>query len=87
VGVNCETRALFEYWDFYTRNVDETWDFLNWLAQDTYDFHISCANFYNPLFCIPDLAPFGVKLATVLIMIAHLVPIIFLMRVLRDLAI
>jgi len=30
---------------------------------------------------------FGVKLATVLIMIAHLVPIIFLMRVLLDLVV
>ena len=36
-GVNYETRALFEYWDFYARNVDEAWDFLNWLAQDTSD--------------------------------------------------
>jgi len=31
-GVNCETRALFEHWDFYARNVEEAWDFLNWLA-------------------------------------------------------
>ena len=57
-GVNCEIRALFKYWNFYARNIDEAWDFLNWLAQDTYEFDISCANSYNPLFCIPDLAPF-----------------------------
>jgi len=48
-GVNCETRALFEHWNFYARNVEEVWDFLHWLAQDTYDFDISCANSYNPL--------------------------------------
>ena len=40
-GVNCETPTLFEYWDFYARNVDESWDFLHWLAQDTYEFEIS----------------------------------------------
>jgi len=27
------------------------------LAPDTYEFEISCANSYNPLPCIPDLAP------------------------------
>jgi len=31
-GVYCETRALFEHWDFYDRNVEEAWDFLNWLT-------------------------------------------------------
>jgi len=56
-GVTCETRALFEYWDFYARTVDEAWDFLDWLAQDTYDFETSCVNSCNPLPCIPDLAP------------------------------
>jgi len=56
-GVNCETRAFFEHWDFYARNVEEAWNFLNWLAQDTYEFEISCANSYNPRPCIPNLAP------------------------------
>ena len=56
-GVNYEIRVLFEYWDFYSRNIDEACDFLNWLAQDTYEFEISCANSNNPLPCIPDLAP------------------------------
>ena len=28
-SVNCETRALFEYCNFYARNIDEAWDFLN----------------------------------------------------------
>jgi len=31
-SVNCETHTLFEYWDFYAKNVDEAWDFLDWLA-------------------------------------------------------
>ena len=75
--VNCATRALFYHWDFYARNVEEAWDFFNWLAQDTYEFDISCANSYNPLPYIPDLALLFVKLATVLIMIARLVPTIF----------
>ena len=83
-GVNCETHTLFAYWDFYARNVDKAWDFLTWLAQDTHEFEISCANSNSPLPCIPDLAP-CVKHAIVLIMIAHLVPIIFLMRVFPDL--
>ena len=47
-GVTCETRALFEYWDFYARTVDEAWDFLDWLAQGTYDFETSCVNSCNP---------------------------------------
>ena len=28
-GVNCVTRALFQHWNFYARNVEEAWDFLN----------------------------------------------------------
>ena len=56
-GVNCETRAFFEHWDFYARDVEAAWDFLHWLVLDTYKFEMSCANSYNPLPCIPDLAP------------------------------
>jgi len=56
-GVNCETRALFEHWNFYARNVKEVWNFLNWLAQDAYEFEISCATSHNPLPSIPDYGP------------------------------
>jgi len=37
-GMNCETRALLEQWDFCDTNFDEAWDLLNWLARDTYEF-------------------------------------------------
>ena len=30
-GVNCETRALLEHWDFCARDVNEACDFLDWL--------------------------------------------------------
>ena len=56
-GVNCETRALFEHWDFYARNVEEAWDFLDWLARDTYEFETSCSDSCTPPHCIPDYAP------------------------------
>ena len=56
-GVNCETRALFEHWDFYARNVEEAWDFLDWLARDTYEFEASCSDSCTPPHCIPDYAP------------------------------
>ena len=57
------------------------------MAQDTYDFEL--------VVLIPTTHPLasliwpllGVKLAIVLIMIAHLVPTIFLMRVLPDLVV
>jgi len=43
-GVNCETHALLEHWDFYTKNVDETCNFLDWLAWDTYKFETNYSN-------------------------------------------
>ena len=55
-GVNCETRTLFEYWDFYAKNVDEAWNFLDWLAWNTYEFETSCFDSYIPPPCILDLA-------------------------------
>ena len=81
--------VLFEYWDFYARNVEEAWNFLNQLAQDTYVFEISCANSYNPLPCILDLAPpwCETQLAIALIMIVRLIPIIFFIRVFLDLVV
>ena len=56
-GVNCEIRALLEYWDFRAKNIDKAWDFLDWLAQDSYEYEISCTNSYIPPPCIPDYAP------------------------------
>jgi len=86
-GVNCETRALFEHWNFYAQNVEEAWDFLNWLAQDTYEFEITCADSHNTLPYIPDFAPPLCEIVIVLTMIVCLVPIIFLIRVLLNLAV
>jgi len=31
-GVNRETCALLEYWEFCVKNVDKVCDFLDWLA-------------------------------------------------------
>ena len=56
-GVNCETRALFEHWDFYARNVEEAWDFLKWLAQDTYEFETSQFTSSTPSPCVPNYTP------------------------------
>ena len=40
-GVNSQTRALLDRWDFCARNVDEAWELLEWLAKDTYEFETS----------------------------------------------
>ena len=56
-GVNYETRALLEQWDFRAKSVDEACDFLDWLAWDTYEFKTSCSNFYIPPPCIPAYVP------------------------------
>ena len=56
-GVNCETRALLEYWNFCAKDVNEACDFLDWLAWDTYEFETSCYDSYVPPPCIPDYAP------------------------------
>ena len=56
-GVNHETRALLEPWDFCAKTIDEAFDFLDWLAWDTYEFETSCFDSYIPSPCIPDLAP------------------------------
>jgi len=56
-GVNYETRTLFEYWDFYAKNVNEAGDFLDWLAWDTYEFETSCFESHIPSPCISNLAP------------------------------
>ena len=56
-GLNYETRALLEQWDFCSKSVDEACDFLDWLAWDTYEFETSCSNFYIPPPCIPTHAP------------------------------
>jgi len=56
-GVNCETRALLEYWDFCAKDVNEPCDFLDWLAWDTYKFETSCSDSYVSPPSIPDYAP------------------------------
>jgi len=56
-GVNYETRALLEYWDVCTKDVNEACDFLDWLAQDIYEFETSCSDSCTPPPCIPDYAP------------------------------
>jgi len=53
MGVNYETRALLEQWDFCAKSVDEACDFLDWLAWDTYEFKTSCSDAYIPPPCIP----------------------------------
>ena len=57
------------------------------MGQDIYDFDINCANSYNPPLASLIWPLLGMKLAIVLIMIAHLVATIFLMRVLPDLVV
>ena len=47
-GVNYETHALLEYWDFCAKDVNEACDFLDCLAWDTYEFETSCSDS-----CIP----------------------------------
>ena len=54
--MNCETRALLEYWDFCAKNVDEACDFLNWFAWDTYELETSCSDSYISPPCIPTYA-------------------------------
>jgi len=56
-GVNCETRALLEQWDFCAKRVDEACDFLDWLAWNMYEFEASCFVSYMPPLCIPTHAP------------------------------
>ena len=80
MGVNHETRALLEQWDFCAKTVDEACALLDWLAWDTYAFETSCFDSY-----IPPLAPLlmhlpCVKFVIVLIMTAVLVLIIFLVK-------
>ena len=85
LGVNFETRALLEQWDFYAKTADEACDFLDWLAWDTHEFETSCLDSYIPppasLF-VPLLC---VIFAIVLIMTVLLVPIIFLLIALLNL--
>jgi len=57
MGVNYETRALLEQWDFYAKTADEACDFLDWLAWDTHEFETSCSEFYIPPPCIPPHVP------------------------------
>ena len=57
LGVNYETRALLEQWDFYAKTADEACDFLDWLAWDTHEFETSCFDSYTPPPCIPIHAP------------------------------
>ena len=57
MGVDCETCALLEQWDFCAKTVDEACDFLDWLAWDTYEFETSCFDSYMPPPCIPTYVP------------------------------
>ena len=56
-GVNYETHAHLEHWDFCARNVDEAWYLLEWLARDTYEFETSYVDSCIPSHCIPNYAP------------------------------
>jgi len=56
-GVNHETRAPLEYWDFNARDINKACDFLHWLAWDTYEFETTCSDSYVPPPCIPTYAP------------------------------
>ena len=56
-GVNHETRALLEQWDFCAKTVDEACALLDWLVRDTYEFEASCSDSYIPPPCIPAYVP------------------------------
>jgi len=86
LGVNCETRALLEQWNFCAKTVDKACDFLDWLAWDTYEFLVVLILISHPL-ASSLMYLLCVKFVIVLIITAFLVLIIFLMKVLLDLVI
>ena len=82
--MNCETRALLEYWDFCAKDVNEACDFLDWLACDTYEFETSCSNSCTPPSFIPNYAPHMCEICHFSDTIVILVFVIFLMIVLLN---
>ena len=83
-GVNYEIHARFEYLDFYSRNVDGAWDFLNcWLRIPMNLRLVVLIRTTHPL-ASPIWPLLCVKLATVPIMTARLVHILFMMRLFLD---
>ena len=86
-GVNCETRARLEYWDFCAEDVNEACDFLDWFAWDTYEFETSCSDSCTHPLASLIMPLLYTKFSFVLITPVILVPIIFLMKALLDLAI
>jgi len=86
-GVNCETRAPLEQWDFCAKSVDEACDFLDWLAWDMYEFETSCSDFTSHPLASPLMYLLYVKFVIIRIITAVVVLIIFLMKVLLDLVI
>ena len=83
-GVNCETRALFEHWDFYARNVEEAWDFLDWLLGILMNLKLVVLILVpHPLASLIMLL-LSVKFIIVLIMKVIIVLVIFVMIVLLN---
>ena len=86
-GVNRETCALLEYWLFCDGNVDEAWDFLEcWLKILMNLRLVMLIHTSDPLASLIMLL-LCVKFVIVLIMEVILIHVIFLMRVLLDLAV
>jgi len=86
-GVNRDTHALLEYWDFCAKNVDEACDFLDWLSWDTYEFESSHYDSCIPPPCILTYGPHVCKICHCSDHDNILVPIIFLMMAVLGLVI